>query len=234
MADTKIEPTASRVPPKGDKTRVRQAPVRALYDQESLYRVLDAAAIGHVAFVHDGWPQSIPTAIARMGDHLYLHGSNKSRLYMAMASGARVCVSVCLVDALLKARSAFYCSMNYRSAVVFGCAESVTGEEKHRLLDDFTEKLIPGTADDFRAPLPKELKATELVRIPLTETSVKIRTGDPVDDEEDLATPHWAGIIPLHARIGTPIPAADLSSGIEPTDTLLKALKGLDDRLTNV
>jgi len=215
----------SLTPPKGDKRRVRQAPNRALYDQQSLYEVLDAATIGHVAFVHEGWPQSIPTAVARLDDYLYLHGSRKSRLYMALAAGERVCVSICMVDGLVKSRSAFHCSMNYRSAVVFGCGEIVTGEEKLTLLDRFTEHLIPGTADDFRPILDKELKATELIRIPLNETSVKIRTGDPIDDDEDIDLPHWAGIIPIDSVARTPIASANLPEGIQPTATLLEALK---------
>lgn len=216
--------TATQIPPKGDKRRVRQSANRAVYDREVLYSVLDAANIGHVAFVQEGWPQSIPTAIARLDDHLYLHGSRSSRMYKALAAGEKVCVSICLVDALLKARSAFHCSMNYRSAVVFGCGESVHGEEKLALLDRFTEHLIPGTFDDFRPALPKELKATELVRIPLNKTSAKIRTGDPVDDEEDIDLPHWAGIIPLKTVAGEPIDSANLSESIRPGTSLLAAL----------
>ena len=117
------------IPPKGDKRRVRQSPARASYETKALYDVLDAASIGHVAFVHEGWPQSIPTAIARLDDHLYLHDSRSSRLYKALAAGERVCVSVCMVDGLVKARSAFHCSMNYRSAVIFGTGESVSGRQ---------------------------------------------------------------------------------------------------------
>ena len=222
---TRNADTSPASPAKGDKIKVRQSASRGRYDQQSLRDVLDAASIGHVAFVDDGWPQSIPTAIARLDDHLYLHGSRSSRLYQVLARGERVCVSVCLVDALLKARSAFHCSMNYRSAVIFGCAESVHGKQKHALLDRFTEFLIPGTSDDFRAPLAKELKATELVRVPLTEFSVKIRTGDPVDDDEDLELPHWAGIIPLHTVAGTPVGSANLPADTRPRASLLKALK---------
>ncbi len=216
--------TTEGTPPKGDKRRVRQSANRAVYERDALYRVLDAATIGHVAFVHEGWPQSIPTAIARLDDHLYLHGSRSSRLYKAMAAGERVCVSVCLVDALVKARSAMHCSMNYRSAVVFGCGTPVFGDEKVALLDRFTEHLIPGTADDYRPHLNKELKATELVRIPLDETSAKIRTGDPIDDDEDIDLPHWAGIIPINTVAGQPVNAANLPESVQPGAALLEAL----------
>lgn len=213
------------IPAKGDKTRVRQGANRASYEKETLYRVLDAANIGHVAFTHDGWPQSIPTAIARIDDHLYLHGSRSSRLYKVLSAGEKVCVSVCMVDALIKARSAFHCSMNYRSAVIFGCGESVNGYEKTHLLDQFTEHLIPGSADDFRPYLGKELKATELIRIPLGETSVKIRIGDPNDDPEDIELPHWAGIIPLQTIMTSPIASADLPSSVQPKAALLAAIE---------
>lgn len=206
---------------------MRQSANRAVYEREALYQVLDAANIGHVAFTHEGWPQSIPTAIARIDEHLYLHGSRSSRLYKVLASGEQVCVSVCLVDALIKARSAFHCSMNYRSAVIFGRGEPVGGDEKTSLLDRFTEHLIPGTTNDYRPHLAKELKATELVRLPLNESSAKIRIGDPIDDEEDLELPHWAGIIPLKTIAGTPVASANLPTSIKPKAELLAALKKL-------
>ena len=210
----------STIPPRGDKRRVRQAANRARYDRETLYAILDASPVGHVAFVHEGWPQSIPTAIARLDDGLWLHGSRSSRLYRTLAAGERVSVSVCLVDGLVKARSAFHCSMNYRSAVVFGRGEAVKGAAKREVLDRFTERLIPGSAGDFRDHLPKELKATELVRLPLDEAACKVRTGDPVDDEEDLGLPHWAGVVPLSRIVGEPRPAGDLPSGITPPPNL--------------
>lgn len=220
-----METQSTNIPPKGDKRRVRQSANRAAYDNTSLYSVLDAANIGHVSFMHEGWPQSIPTAIARLDEHLYLHGSRTSRLYMALAAGERVCVSVCLVDGLVKARSAFHCSMNYRSAVVFGCGELVTGDEKISLLDRFTEHLIPGSADDFRPMLPKEIKATALIRIPLNEASAKIRDGDPVDDDEDIELDYWAGIIPLNTSAGEPIASANLPATVQPKANLLQAMK---------
>ena len=204
------------LPPKGDRRRVRQAANRARYDRETLHAILDASPIGHVAFVHEGWPQSIPTAIARIEDGLWLHGSRSSRLYRTLAAGEPVTVSVCLVDALVKARSAFHCSMNYRSAVVFGRGEAVTGAAKADILDRFTERLIPGSAGDFRPHLAKELRATELIRLPLDEASCKVRTGDPIDDEEDLGSPHWAGVVPLATVVGAPLAAANLRPGVEP------------------
>ena len=203
------------VPSKGERHRVRQAANRARYDRDTLHAILDASPVGHVAFVHEGWPQSIPTAIARLDEELWLHGSRSSRLYRALAAGEPVAVSVCLLDGLVKARSAFHCSMNYRSAVVFGRGEAVKGALKRDVLDRFTERLIPGSAGDYRDHLAKELKATELIRIPLEQASCKVRTGDPVDDEEDLALPHWAGVLPMSIVVGAPRPADDLRPGVE-------------------
>lgn len=214
----------SSTPERGDKKLVRQSPKRASYDKESLYATLDACNIGHVSFVDNGWPQSVPTAIARIDDYLYLHGHPKSRLYKALGNGERVCVSACRVDGLVKARSAFHCSMNYRSAVVFGCASLVEGDQKVDLLDKFTNHLIPGSLSDFRPVLAKELKGTALVRILLDEYSVKIRNGDPVDDDEDIDLPHWAGVIPIESTYGKPISAADLTDGLHAhADLLLNA-----------
>lgn len=212
----------SQKPEIGDKRRVRQSPQRGHYDVESLHRVLDACSIGHVSFMYEDWPQSVPTAIARINSHLYLHGHPKSRLFSTMSSGVRICVSAMFVTGLVKARSAFHCSMNYQSAVVFGCAEVVSGEEKIELLDAFTEHLIPGSRNDFRPHLPKELKGTMLLRLPLTEFSVKIRTGDPVDDKDDLDLPFWAGVIPINVQYGTPVPSSDLPPGTQPHDDMLK------------
>ncbi|MGE0484616.1 MAG: pyridoxamine 5'-phosphate oxidase family protein [Gammaproteobacteria bacterium] len=205
---------STTVPPRGDRRHVRQMSGRGRYDRDTVHAILDACRVGHVAFVVDGQPFSIPTAIARMGDSLYLHGSRSSRLFQLLAEGAPVSVSVCLVDGLVKARSAFHCSMNYRSVVVFGCAEVVPDAERADLLFSFTERLIPLAREHYRDHLPKELKATMLVRLPLDEAAAKLRTGGPVDDAEDLALPHWAGVIPLTTVLGTPEPAADLAPGI--------------------
>lgn len=204
------------LPPKNARHRVRQSAVRAAYDAKSLYAVLDACRVGHVAIIDQGKPVSIPSAVARIDDHLYLHGSNSSRLFKAMAEGCDICVSVCELDALVVARSAMHCSMNYRSAVVFGRGEKVAEADKVALLDAFTEHLIPGSQGHFRPHLPKEIKATTLIRVSLDEASVKIRTGGPVDDEEDLSLPIWAGEIPLKVCQDTALDADNLPQGVQP------------------
>ena len=201
-------------PAPGSPNRVRQSPNRALYDRDALDAVLDAANVGHVAFVHEGRPVSIPTAVARLDDALYLHGLRSARMYDTLAGGAPACVSVCLVDGLVKARSAFHCSMNYRSAVVHGTCTAVTGEDLVPVLDRMTERLIPGSAGDFREHFPKELRATLLLALPLDTWAVKVRDDGPVDDEEDLGLPHWAGVVPIVSRHLPPVPAPDLPDGI--------------------
>ena len=201
-------------PPKGARHRVRQSAARAAYDRDTLYAVLDACRVGHVAIIDNGKPVSIPSAVARMGDHLYLHGSNSSRLFKAMADGCDISVSVCELDALVVARSAMHCSMNYRSAVVFGRGEKVAEDEKVALLDAFTEHLIPGSSGHFRPHLAKEIKATTLIRIGLDEASAKVRTGGPVDDDEDIGLSIWAGVIPLTVVQEPAIDADNLPSGI--------------------
>ena len=208
--------TPTDAPPKGSPHRVRQAAERGQYDHDSIHAVLDACVIGHVAIALDGRAVSIPTAIARIGEHLYLHGSTKSRLFMHMASGAEISVSCAVVDGLVKARSQMHCSMNYRSAVVHGRGEVVGGMDKAGLLDAFTEHLIPGSAGDYRDHLPKELKATLLIRVPLDQTSVKVRSGGPNDDAEDLGLPHWAGVIPIAQHCAAPEAAEGVPAGATP------------------
>ena len=201
-------------PAPGAPNRVRQAPNRALYEREALDAVLDAANVGHVAFVHADRPVGIPTAVARLDDALYLHGLRSARMYETLAGGAPACVSVCLVDGLVKARSAFHCSMNYRSAVVHGTCTAVEGEDLVPTLDRMTERLIPGSAGDFREHLAKELRATLLLALPLETWAVKVRDDGPVDDDEDLELPHWAGVVPIVSRRLAPVPARNLPAGV--------------------
>lgn len=154
----------------------------------------------------DGTPLVIPMAFARLDDSLVLHGAHKSRLMTHLASGAPVCVSVTLLDGIVLARSAMHHSFNYRSVVVFGVAtEIVAPELKLRALTQLVEHVMPGRSGDTRPPNDLELKVTQLVAIPIEEASVKVRSGDPVDDPEDLELPYWAGQIPLSLRAGSPI-----------------------------
>jgi len=122
------------------------------------------------------------------------------------AVGIPVCVTVTLTDGFVLARSVFNHSMNYRSVVALGNATLVEAPgEKLEALRAFTEKILPGRWDDARQPNEKELKATSILKLALTEVSAKIRSGPVQDDEEDYALPVWAGIVPLHLQVGTPI-----------------------------
>ena len=157
----------------------------------------------------------IPTACWRDGDTLYLHGSSASRLIRALKSGAEACVTVSLLDGLVMARSAFHHSLNYRSVAIFGRPEAVEdGAEKRAALRRFVERMAPGRWEEMRPATDQEFKATGVVRLALTEASAKIRTGPPIDDEEDYGDPIWAGVIPVSLVCGTPEPDPRLSAGI--------------------
>jgi len=188
--------------------------VRGAFDRETVYAILDEGFVCHVGFVHDGQPFVIPTAYGRVGDTLYLHGAKASRMLKALAAGGEVCVTVTLVDGLVLARSAFHHSVNYRSVVVFGRARAVGDEgEKNAALEAFTEHVCRGRWADVRWPNAQELAATSVVAVPLAEASAKVRTGPPVDDEEDYALSVWAGVLPLRVAPGEPEPDPRLPSG---------------------
>lgn len=193
----RIEPTT--------RTTVKRLPKRAEYDRDVIHAILDEAFVCHVGFVADGQPFVIPTAFARDGEWLYLHGSAVSRMLKTLAGGVDLCVTVTLVDGLVLARSAFHHSINYRSVVLLGKASVVEdGTEKTAALRVFTDHIIPARWPEVREPDPQELKATMVLRMPIKEASAKIRTGPPVDDESDLTRNVWAGVLPLRVTPGDP------------------------------
>ena len=192
--------------PTTERTRVRRLPERGAYDRETILAILDTGFVCHVAVVDDGHPVVIPTAYARVGDAVILHGSSKSRLMLALGAGAEACLTVTHVDGFVMARSAFHHSINYRSVVLFGRGQAVTDEAAtNAALEAFMERVHPGRWDVVRAPNARELKATAVVRIPIDEASAKIRTGGPIDDPEDMTRDVWAGVIPLALTRETPI-----------------------------
>jgi uncharacterized protein len=198
-----------------DRTRVRRVPQRGQYDRETVEAILDETLISHIGFVHDGHPVVIPTLHARLGDRLYLHGSAASRMLRTLEGGAHVCATATLVDGLVLARSAFHHSVNYRSVVVFGQARLVEPEERLRALELFTEKLVPGRWPEVRPPTPQELKGTKVFELPLHEASAKVRTGPPIDDDEDYELPVWAGVLPLRTVVDPPQRDPRLDPAIE-------------------
>ena len=189
-----------------DRTRIVREPQRAVYDRELIYKILDEGFVCHVGFTADGQTFVIPTMYARVGDALYFHGSAASRMLRGVSTGLHVCVTVTLADGLVLARSVFNHSMNYRSAVALGSASIVDeADEKLDALRAFTEKILPGRWNDARQPNEKELKATSILRLPLTEISAKVRTGGVEDDAEDYALPVWAGVVPLRLVADAPL-----------------------------
>jgi len=190
-----------------ERTQVRRLPKRGVYDREVVYRILDEGLVCHVGFVADGKPVVIPIGYGRKGDTLYLHGSPASRMLHALGKGADVCLTVTIVDGLVLARSAFHHSMNYRSVVIFGKATLLEDPAaKREALHAFTEHVAAGRWQEVRQPSEKELKSTAVLAIPLKEVSAKVRTGPPLDDEEDYALPVWAGVLPLELTPTTPVP----------------------------
>lgn len=193
------------------RSRLRRHRERGSHDRALAHRILDEGLICHVGFVVDGEPVVLPTAYGRIGDFVYLHGAAASRMLQLLGAGARVCLTVTLVDGLVLARSAFHHSMNYRSLVLFGPAREVTDpDERRRALDAIVEHVVLGRTPAVRAPNAPELARTRVVAVPIDEGSVKVRSGPPVDDADDLSLPHWAGVIPLQTTAGAPEPAPEL------------------------
>lgn len=204
---------------KTTRTTVKRLPKRGSHDRKTINDILDEAFICHVGFNISAQPYVIPTGFARVGEILYIHGSSASRMLRNLADGIDICVTVTLIDGLVLARSAFHHSMNYRSVVILGHAELVTDvDEKYAALKAFTEHIIPGRWPEIRWPSELELKATSVLKLPITEASAKIRTGDPVDDTEDYSMPIWAGVLPLRLTPGEPVADSKLDNGAGPPD----------------
>jgi nitroimidazol reductase NimA-like FMN-containing flavoprotein (pyridoxamine 5'-phosphate oxidase superfamily) len=198
-----------------DRTAVRRLPKRGSYDRDVLNAILDEGLVCHVGFVASGQPYVIPTTYGRVGERLYLHGSAASRMLKEMRGGIPVCVTVTHLDGLVLARSAFHHSMNYRSAVVLGTAEEVVdAEERWGALRAIVEHVAPGRWDSVRAPNESEMRATLVLGLAIDEASAKIRTGPPVDDDEDYATTIWAGELPMRTTVLGPVPDPRLAPGI--------------------
>jgi uncharacterized protein len=189
-----------------ERTQVKRLPKRGKYERETVFAILDEGFVCHVGFTVDGQPYVIPTNYGRSGDTLYLHGSAASRMLRTLSEGVPVSVTVTHVDGLVLARSAFHHSVNYRSVVILGTARPVTDPaEKMEALRVFTEHVMKGRWDDVRQPTEQELKATSVLALPLEEVSAKVRTGGPIDDEEDYALPVWAGVLPLETVAKEPL-----------------------------
>jgi len=200
-------------PPK--RTELRRIPDRGSHDRETINHILDAGFLASVGFCVDGQPYVIPTLYGRDGEKLYLHGSAASRMLRQLETGVAACVAVTLVDGLVLSRSAFDHSMNYRSVVAFGSARKVFDPQlKIKFLQIISEHLIAGRWAEVRGPSDQELKATTVLEFSIEEASAKVRKGPPLDDENDLGLPVWAGVLPLETRSGPPVPDDKLVEGV--------------------
>jgi uncharacterized protein len=202
-----------------DRTTLSRIPTRAEYDKDIIYQILDEAFICHVGFIFDGKPYVIPTAYTRIDDDLYIHGAPASRMLKVLQSGIETCIVVTLLDGLVLARSAFHHSLNYRSVIIFGLAKLVAEpERKLQILRAFSEHIVRNRWQDVREPNQKELAATTILSVPLQEVSAKIRSGPPLDDDEDMDLPVWAGEIPVKLMAGEPVTATNLVPGVDLPD----------------
>ncbi len=197
-----------------DRSRVKRLHERGRYDFDTVAAILDAGFIGHVGYVIDGKPYVTPTSYWREGDRVYWHGSSASRMLRAAAQPGEVCLTVAHVDGLVLARSAFHHSINYRSVMLFGQAHKVE-DEAHKLqaLENFVERMVPGRWAQLRPATSQELKATMVLSMQIGEGAAKVRTGNPVDDDEDYGWPVWAGVVPLHTVAAAPADDGRLVAG---------------------
>ena len=208
---------SSPAPPPSARTTVRRLPERGSYDRATAHAILDEGLVAHVGLATDEGPVVIPMLYGRDGDRLLLHGSTASRLMRGGATGTPLCVTVTLLDGLVLARSAFHHAVNYRSVVVFGEATAIGDPaERRAALDRLVDHIVPGRRADARPPSERELRRTLVLALPLDECSVKVRTGDPKDEDEDMDLPVWAGVVPLATVAGTPVAAADLRGDVPP------------------
>ena len=196
------------------RTKLDRYPSRGKHDFATVAAILDEGFFCHVGFVKNGQPFVIPTGYGRKDRVLYIHGSAASRMLNEAGKGIPLCVTVTLVDGLVLARSAFHSSVNYRSVVILGTAEPVAADEKVAALKTISDHIVPGRWASLRPVKQEEIDQTVVLKLDIVEASAKIRTGPPVDDEEDYALPIWAGTLDLAAPVATPIPDKRLQPGV--------------------
>lgn len=208
---------------KFNKVRVNK---RAAYDRATVHQILDDGLVAHVGFVDKDWPTVVPMIYARIGETLYLHGAKAARFAKVMGKGIPACITVTHLDGLVLARSAFHSSVNYRSVVVQGYAAPVTGvEEKTEALTLITDRIAPGRWDEAREMNEKELKSTGVIAVPIDHAAAKVRTGGPIDDEEDYALPIWGGVVPVRQVMDAPQDDGRLVAGVDIPESIRKVLK---------
>lgn len=207
--------------PKTELNKVKQAPLRATYDRDIVHAILDEAFVVQVGFVVEGRPQIIPMFGVRDGESMIFHGSRKSRFMRKLADGVPLCLSVTHIDGLLFGRSAFHHSMNYRSVVIHSTGRVAQEDEKARLAVLVTDRFAQGRYADVRGTAANEMKATDFLIVPIDNVVAKHRSGDPIDDKDDLQLPHWAGEVSISQSFAAPRAAADLRDGIAVPQNLM-------------
>lgn len=201
---------------KNSKNKVVRGAKRAVYEKDKVFEILDSGFLCHISFVMNEQPFIIPTAYARMGDEIIIHGSNKSRMLEVLEKGGEACVCVTHLDGLVLARSAMHHSVNYRSVVVFGKAREITNfDEKNEALFKVMEQMLPGRWEEIRQPNEKELQVTKVLAIKIETASAKVRMGPPVDDKEDYELPYWAGVVPTYNNYKRPLSDPELPGIVE-------------------
>ena len=206
--------------PASKRTQVIRHPERGVYDPAQIHAILDEGYLCHAGFSVDGQPYVIPTGYGRKDDTLYLHGSSASRMLRSLSQGIPMCVTVTIIDGFVLARSVFRHSMNYRSVVILGAARLVTDRaEKLEALRCFTNHIVRDRWEEVRQPNDKELLSTSVLALSIEEASAKIRSGPPLDAEEDWGLPAWAGVVPVRMQLGEPVPESHVPPGIPPVDS---------------
>jgi len=212
--------------PPSENSTVKRHPERGVYDEDAINQILDEALICHMAFVTDRGPVVIPTIHARIGRVVYLHGSPASRM-LRKTPGEQVSISATIVDGIVVARSVFNHSLNYRSVVLFGSPRIVTDEhERMAAFEAITEHVLPGRWSEARHPNEKENRGTKLLAVDIDEASAKVRSGPPIDADEDMDSDIWAGVIPLSTIAGSAEPDPDLDPGIDVPSSVIRRTRG--------
>jgi nitroimidazol reductase NimA-like FMN-containing flavoprotein (pyridoxamine 5'-phosphate oxidase superfamily) len=199
--------------------RVRQLKDKAAYDRKTVFGILDAGLVAHVAFVQDGAPIVVPMIYGRDGDTIYLHGARKARVVRLLENNDRACLNVTLLDGIVYARSVFNSSMNYRSATVFGTPQLIEGSDaKLAAMRCISEHTMPGRWDEVRDSHDREVRMTGVIELAIESASAKISSGHPDDEDEDYNIPVWAGVLPVTTAVGELIDDDRLLPGVEASD----------------
>jgi nitroimidazol reductase NimA-like FMN-containing flavoprotein (pyridoxamine 5'-phosphate oxidase superfamily) len=209
---------------KTKRSTIKRVPKRALYDQKTIYELLDRNHLCHVGFIYEDFPAVIPTLYGRKENTIFLHGAAVSRLMTSLKKEIPLCISIAKTTGIVLARSAFHHSLNYESIVLHGSGRLVEGFEKEHALKAISDHLIVGRWEECRPPTTKELKATHVISVDLEEVSAKVRTGGPLDDKQDYSSDYWAGVIPIIEKFGIPQPDQQLPDRLKKIPTSIQNL----------